>query len=321
MVKPSQRAMAPSKRQAMEVVPMPDEDLWEVPEGRRASLSAHNTRVRNDGRDDAIVYYPGSGADILHALFAVGANARYFILVDPGVALPDLAQALSTEIRVKNCQVNGRESRIRLDGLKIRSEPVRAWMFVTDNRPRYLFYFRARHQEFLAANRGFVCDVVFEKDFWETADDVELDGVLKILRIGGHYSTNANMGQLKTALELMGLDYVNSWLINGHQHLYLRVTDTGLSWDNVKAATEHGVQVIQEMMVNEDSALYYGAPNNQPAIVQALAREQNTMLQRFTRLVPSMTQDMRNRLCRELAIKACGATSERYIGAIHNAFH
>ncbi len=251
---------------------MCDEERWQVI--RRDALASHNTQVRNNGRDDVILYYPGSGVDILHALFAAGAKARYSIFVDPA----DLDRSLPEKIREEHSRLNGTEARNILSNLAIRSQAAAAWMFSMQRRTRYLFHFRMGHDAFIAANRGFVCDVVFEKDFWETPDEIDLAEVLAILRVGGHYSTNASLGALSTALPLVGLDYVNRNQINGWQYLYQRSAAMHLTWNNLKAALTGSLRVIQQMIVDDNSALYFDGPHNRQAMANALTQNQAAIL-------------------------------------------
>lgn len=295
---------------------MSDEVRWQVPLDRRAKLAAHNTSVRNNGRDDAILYYPGSGADILHALFAAGAKTRYFIFVDPA----DLDQSMPAHIKEKHSRLNTTEARLILDDLAIRSQPAGSWMFSMQRRTRFLFHFRMGHHVFVNANRGFVCDIVFEKDFWETPDDVDLGDVLAMLRIGGHYSTNASLGMLIPALKLVGLDYVNTYQFNGHQFLFRRRTATRLTWANLSVALTASQQVVYDLIVDKTNALYFVGPHDQVAIAAELTNNQTAMLQPFADQGINVPEALSNPLCRQIAVKAVGGAALNYIGGIDRAF-
>lgn len=295
---------------------MSDEDRWQVLPGRRAALAGHNTSVRNNGRDDAILYYPGSGADILHALFAAGAKTRYFIFVDPA----DLDQSMSAHIKEKHSRLNTTEARPILGNLRIRSQPAGGWMFSMQGRTRFLFHFRMGHDAFVAANRGFICDIVFEKDFWETADDVDLGDVLAILRVGGHYSTNASIGMLIPALRLVGLDYVNTYQVNGDQFLFQRRTATRLTWATLKIALAASQQVVFNLIQDDTNALSYDGPYNDAAIGAELTNRQAAILQPFVNQGIVVPAAVRRPLCRQIAIKAVGGAAHLYIGGIDLAF-
>lgn len=283
---------------------MPDEDRWQVPLGRRAALSAHSTRVRNDGRADGILYYPGSGTDILHALFATGSKTRYFIFVDPA----NLDQAMTNSIREKHSRLNTAQARTTLTNLNIHSQPAGTWMFSMQGATRFLFHFRMGHDAFLAANRGFLCDTVFEKDFWETPDDVDVGDVLRVLRLGGHYSTNASVGSLVVPLSLVGLDFVNSYQFNGDQYLFRRRTVSVRTWANVKAAINASQKVMADLM-NEDGALAFdyidGATRLQ--IADQLIGQRNAILAPFQQRGIVVPLPLQNPLCRQIARKALGA--------------
>lgn len=295
---------------------MSDEDRWEVLPSRRGALTAHNSNVRAVGRDDAILYYPGSGADVLHPLFAAGAKTRYFVFVDPD----DLDQAIPARIKEKHSRLNTAEARPILTNLRISSQPAGGWMFSTQGRTRYLFHFRMGHDAFVTANPGFVCDIVFEKDFWETADEIDLATVLAMLRVGGHYSTNASLGMLMPALPLVGLEYVNTYQVNGDQFLFRRRTVTRLTWANLKAALTESQQVIYNLISDDTSALYYDGQFNTNAIGAELTANQAAMLLPFTARGIPIPAALRNPLCRQIAIKAVGGAAHNYIGGIAHAF-
>jgi hypothetical protein len=295
---------------------MSDEDLWKVPHNRRPGLTAHATQVRNNGRDDAILYYPGSGADVMHALFAGSSNARYFVFVDP----MDLDSDLPTHIMVRHSRLNAAEAKPILGNLRIRSPAAGAWMFSMQGRTRYLFHIRMGHDQFVASNRGFVCDTVFEKDFWETADEIDLTDVLAMLRVGGHYSTNASLGLFQTALALVGLDYVNSYQFNGDQFLYRRRTATRMTWAQMKLALQGSMGVVYDLLGDDQSALYYDAPGNPQAIAQDLTQAQAAMLQAFTANGINVPLVRRRRLCYEVALRAVGGAAGTYISGIEAAF-
>lgn len=295
---------------------MSDEERWQVLPGRRAALAGHNTSVRNNGRDDAILYYPGSGADILHALFAAGARTRYFIFVDPA----DLDQSMSAHVKEKHSRLNTTEARPILDSLRIRSNPAGGWMFSMQGRTRFLFHFRLGHDAFVAANRGFVCDIVFEKDFWETADDVDLGDVLAMLRVGGHYSTNASLGMLIPALRLVGLDHVNTYQVNGDQFLFQRRTATRLTWATLRIALEASQQVIFNLIEDDTNALSYDGPFNDAAIGAELINRRAAILQPFLDQGIVVPVAVERPLCRQIAVKAVGGAAHLYIGGIDRAF-
>jgi hypothetical protein len=295
---------------------MSDEERWGVLPGRREALASHNTSVRNNGRDDAILYYPGSGTDILHALFAAGAKARYFIFVDPA----DLDQSMSAHLKEKHSRLNTTEASPILGNLGISSRSAGGWMFSMQGRMRYLFHFRMAHNAFVAANRGFVCDIVFEKDFWETPDDVDLGDVLAMLRIGGHYSTNASLGILIPAMPLVGLDYVNTYQINGDQSLFRRRTATRLNWNDLGDSLRASRQVVYGLINDEKNALYYDGPQDEVAIGTELTNKKAKMLEPFTKKGITVPVALCNPLCRQIAIWAVGGAAQQYIGGIDRAF-
>src|SRR5690606_29879943 len=99
----------------------------------------------------------------------------------------------------------------------------------------------------------------FEKDFWETEDDVELDSVLQILRVGGHYSTNSSLGGVSAALHMMGLESVGEYDINGSQYLYRRRTATMLDWRRLRTALAASIRVFQELMIDDANVLCFGS--------------------------------------------------------------
>ncbi|APA68701.1 hypothetical protein [Janthinobacterium sp. 1_2014MBL_MicDiv] len=296
---------------------MPDEDLWEVPVERRAGLATHNERVRSGGRDEAVLYYPGSGADILHALFATSAKTRYFIFVDP----VDLDQSLRTHIKAKHSRLDMHESLPITGRLGIRSRPASGWMFSMQGKMRFLFHFNMQHDAFCKENRGFICDTVFEKDFWETEDEVELSDVLAMLRVGGHYSTNASLGLLIPILSLVGLDYVDTQIINGNQYLFKRRTATLMTWPNLRLALDESLRVVQELICEETSSLYYGLQAfNSAAINIELRANQAAILQPFLNKGITLTPPINTQLCRQLAIKAAGSEVAQYLDGINLAF-
>ena len=295
---------------------MSDEDRWAVPAGRRPALASHNTQVRNNGRDDAILYYPGSGADVLYPLFAAGAKARYFVFVDP----LDLSISMPGAIKETHSLLNSAESAPILRNLNIASRPANTWMFSMQRRTRYLFHFRTGHDSFIAANRGFVCDIAFEKDFWESEDVIDLSDVLAILRVGGHYSTNASLGNFSSALSLVGLDFVDSYQINGDQFLYRRRTATRLNWNDLNTALDEGVQVVKDLIADDTNALSYDGPYDPVAIGAELTLRRAAMLQPFANRGINVPLPLQRPLCRQMAIKAVGGGLIAYVGGIHNAF-
>lgn len=296
---------------------MPDVDLWEVPAERRAGLAAHNARVLSGGRDDAVLYYPGSGADILHALFATSAKTRYFIFVDP----VDLDQSLQNHIKARHSRLNMSESLPITSRLGIRSRPTSGWMFSMQGATRFLFHFNMQHDAFCKENRGFACDTVFEKDFWETEDEVELSDVLAMLRVGGHYSTNASLGLLIPVLSLVGLDYVDTQTINGNQYLFKRRTATLMTWPNLRLALADSLRVVQDLICEETSTLYYGLPSfNSAAISTELRANQAAILEPFLSKGITLQPPVNTKLCRQIAIKAAGGAMVQYIDGINLAF-
>lgn len=279
---------------------MTDETNWAVPQNRVGALQDHSARIRNDGSGQGVLYYPGSGADIMHALFAARHTTRYFIFADPA----DLAQALPNAIRQNHSALNGHEAGRILAELNVRSQPAGAWMFSVGQQTRFLFHFRTGHEAFIAANRGFRCDTVFDKDFWETANNVGLDTILAILRVSGHYSTNASIGQLRTALDLVGLRYTGQHDLNGPQYLYQRRAATAVTWAILAAALAASERVIHDLMDTDGSALEALDPGTPQEIAGELLANRAALLAPFAALaVPGPRQ---NALLKEIAHKAVG---------------
>jgi hypothetical protein len=305
---------------------MSDEDRWNISAHRRIGMARHNVSVRNNGRDDAIIYYPGSGSDVSHPLFAAGAKARYLIFVDGGV---DHSVTIAGNIKEKHSRLNATEARSILGNLNIRTAPTGAWMFSMARRTRYLFYFHMGHDRFVSDNRGFLCDIFFEKDFWETSADIDLSSVLSLLRVGGHYSTNASLGVLTGVLPLVGLDFVDSYHINGDQYLYRRRTTTRLAWDDLSSAIDEGIRIVRGLMAGEESPLSYEKfPNrtqlhlrpNHADVVAELRDKRQVILQPFTALGINVPIALRNKICRGIVVKALGDSINHCIAAVEEAY-
>jgi hypothetical protein len=208
---------------------MTADDRWNVRNDRRAGLTTANIQVRA-AREDAIVYYPGSGDDILHALFATWSRGRYYVFVD----FLDLSKSIFTAIKEQGkSRLNTVESSNILRNLNIRSRADDAWMFGFEGAQRFLFWFKTGHDTFLNANPQFRCRVLFEKDFWETSAEVDLSIIDKI-EANGFYITNASIGGLQHVLKLLGLRHAATVQINGDQYVYQKSLHQIASWTTLK---------------------------------------------------------------------------------------
>lgn len=216
---------------------MSAEDRWEVPQGRRSGLAETNILVKG-ARQDAIVYYPGSGSDILNPLFATYGRGKYYIFVDPGVKEYKIEQFLDNGIREKSKAALGAQDIVKiLRSLDIVSKAINAWTFEFEGSERFVFLFDQSHENFLDQNH-FEFDVLFDKDFWETQESVDLKVINSHLRTNGIYTTNSSkVGGLSAFYScLFGLEFRGQAQVNGAQYTFQK---TGI-----------GKQVTHEQLVN-----------------------------------------------------------------------
>jgi hypothetical protein len=203
-----------------------DEDRWKVGQGRAGSLSLINARITRagNGRDGAILYYPGSGDDLLHPLFATYGTVKYFVFVDTQRALANrIGQAIRCD---EKTALDPSSWADHLRDLSIGSTPESGWSFRFKRSERILLHFRMGSNEFLEANRQFRYDVFFEKDFWETSDTNNLATVLTRLKAMGSYVTNGSVGARAPFLEMCGLRHTTTVQLNGEQYVWQKVGPT-----------------------------------------------------------------------------------------------
>ncbi len=226
---------------------MNDADFQRWGVKRRDALETMNANIStNLYKSNCVLYYPGSGNDIQHALFAAYGRSTTFIFVDPQA---DLAEYMPTAIREESRPLDQNEKSSNLLDLKIASPADGAWAFNFNQVERRLFWFKSGHDEFLQRNSSFMCDVFFEKDFWETEAVVDIETVRLRLRQDGFYSTNASIGVLTSLLKLVGFELKATVDLNGTQWLF-RFRKTGISWttlwEQVLAAKAEALELIFE---------------------------------------------------------------------------
>ena len=78
--------------------------------------------------------------------------------------------------------------------------------------------------------------------------------------------------------ELVGLDYVNNYQVNGHQFLFRRRTATRLTWANLKVALTASQQVVFNLIVDDTNALFYDGSHDQVALGAELTNNQAARL-------------------------------------------
>ncbi len=233
---------------------MSAEDRWEVPQGRRNGLAETNILVKNAGQD-AVVYYPGSGSDILNPLFATYARGRYYIFVDPGVIEYKITQNLDGGIREPSKAALGAQDSAKiLKDLNIGSKAVNAWTFEFEGSSRFVFLFDESHDAFLAQNH-FEFDVLFEKDFWETSDTVDLKVVSTHLKTNGIYTTNSSkVGGLSAFYAcLFGLEFRGQAQINGAQYTFQKTGNgKAVTPEQLVIIHDQCMQIAQASLVDEE---------------------------------------------------------------------
>jgi hypothetical protein len=315
---------------------------WQVaPSDRQKALEAHNDKIR-DGRDDAILYYPGSGADIIHPLFGAGEKTRYFIFVDTKQVM-EVSAIIKEELTksvgqpCSDLDPPAHKARRILDDLKISSTADAAWTFSIRGRECFLFYFSTGHKEFLEKNGDFQCDIIFDKDPFTGTWSVDVGDILRILRVDGYYSSNDDaIAASKFALGLVGLTYVGEVNFNGPQFLYRRTEKIGssdLTRDKLEKAWHASYKVIYNLNEDEESNLYYNwedenkdkdPRDHQNGIARELAEKEDAMLEPFISLGITLTEEQRKKLCREIAMKFFHGTIKAgqmdYVDGINQAF-
>lgn len=218
-------------------MPDRDETQWRVG-GRAGDLKAINLRVRNDTpASDLVLFYPGSGADILHPLFAAYARTKYFVFAD---ILLNLAESLEGAIKTRVERLSRLEADRMAAVLKITSPPTAVWTFRFKNAERHVLLFRDGSENFLTASPSFTYDIFFDKDFWETSATHPLKLVLTRLRANGFFMTNGSIGAFVPFLADLGLRYVTTQTLNGPQYVYQKIAPTPADADKTEAAIEAG---------------------------------------------------------------------------------
>jgi hypothetical protein len=251
-------------------MPDRDETQWKVPGGRSGALKAINLKVRNDSASlDLVVFYPGSGADILHPLFASYARAKYFVFVD---ILQDLESSLQTAIRSdKVHKLDTEKARALAARLNITSTATAVWKFPFKKVDRYVLLFRAGGEAFLNANGSFRYDLFFDKDFWETSTTHPLKLILFRLRANGFFTTNGSIGAYVPFLADLGLRYLTTVTLNGEQYVYQKVAPTPTDADKTEEAIEAGKKAASTWLFI-DPAVWTGDDDGLDALAGACGK-------------------------------------------------
>lgn len=213
------------------VTAQPDEADWKVVKERSKGLNTINTLVLNKcPRRPLTVFYPGSGDDLLHALFSTASRATRFVFVDINASLATRFDELLAAPRVEEAaRLTLKELKaevIRLKLTKTSPKDVIGWKFDFRGTTRILILVRGDSKKLLKDHADFRFDVFFEKDFWETSATNDLDWVLPHLTVDGLYVTNTNYGSLVSFLPQLGLQQECVCNLNGPMFVW-RKTGVG----------------------------------------------------------------------------------------------
>ncbi|HYI02393.1 hypothetical protein [Hyalangium sp.] len=239
------------------VVAQPDEADWGVKKDRSKGLNVINSMVLNKcPHRPLVVFYPGSGDDLLHALFATATRATRFVFVDVNPSLVESFDMLLAAPRVENgARLSGKELGKAMTQLKITKvdpKKVVGWKFDFRDETRILILVIGGSKKFLEDNAEFRFDVFFEKDFWETSATNDLDWVLPHLTGDGLYVTNTSYGSLVSFLPQLGLQEECVCTLNGPMFVW-RKTGVGThASSDIRAALERAKMAAQMFLYGGD---------------------------------------------------------------------
>jgi hypothetical protein len=138
-----------------------------------------------DGNPDGVLFYPGSGSDIMNPLLASHSNVMHFVFADTGEGMfghtiAQIQQHLDNN--PKKLENGSDEYETVLNKLNLKNnknKPIEIARFSANGKDRYLVMSMQSDSQFLNSNETFKFDVFFDKDAYDhssldsmnTADD------------------------------------------------------------------------------------------------------------------------------------------------------
>lgn len=216
-----------------------DGTLWKLEASRLEHLGTIDNAVSRHGCGQ-VLFYPGCGNDVPNALFACASRVTHMVFVDTN---PNCLGNMAERIHTKSAMVDKVELVLMAEKLKIVSglDQACGWQFDFRGTVRYVLFFKCGSSEFLRRNRGFCCDVFFEKDFWETSATNPLTDWLPCINLNGFYMSNSANRNLIPLLNLYGMvDRCPAGVdVNGYMSVWQK-TSVSTTIDIAERAMEAG---------------------------------------------------------------------------------